>query len=423
MNGFDAESAVIGACLIVPDAYWQVADLIGPEDFSRDAYGEIWSAIGDTIRAGHAVDAVTFGERCQKHATLAIECADATPGATNIRAYAEIVQRNAVTRRVRASGARIAKLAGDDSLGEAQRILATCAPKVASSVKSAKEHLKTSVELMAQRVEATEVLTGVPTSLEWLDETLSGWQQGDLVIVAARPSVGKTALVVQAALHSAQQGHPTLFLSLEMSGNQLTDRMIASLARVDMQKIRQPKTLDEGEWTRIGRAGETISGMPLLIDDTSAITVDAIAARVRQADAMHRLGLVVIDYLTQIKPPRANTTNDGVQEITRTLKDLAKRVRVPVILLSQLNRDGDREPTLVSLRDSGAIEQDADVVILLHRADADDRGLIKCNVAKQRNGPVGHCFLRFNGAHQTFSVTQESPRAKAAVVSLARGAR
>ena len=163
--------------------------------------------------------------------------------------------------------------------------------------------------------------------------------------------------------------------------------------------------------------------MPLLIDDTSAITVDAIAARVRQADAMHRLGLVVIDYLTQIKPPKANSTNDAVQEITRTLKALAKDVRVPIILLSQLNRDGDKEPTLISLRDSGAIEQDADVVVLLHRPDANDRGLIKCNVAKQRNGPTGDCFLRFDGACQHFTVTQERPQTKAPVVALAREAR
>ena len=423
MNTFDAESAVIGACLLVPDAYWRVADLIGPEDFSRDGYAEVWQAMGDTIRAGHAVDAVTFGEHCPKHAMLAVECANATPGAANVRAYAEIVQRNAVTRRVRASGARIAKLGGDDTLGEAQRILAACAPKVASAIKYAKEYLTESVALMAARCAATEILTGVPTSLEWLDENLSGWQRGDLIIVAARPSVGKTALAVQAALHAAQAGHPTLFLSLEMAGHQLTDRMIAHIAHVDMQAIRQPKTIDEEQWPRIGRAGEAISAMPMLIDDTSAITVDAIAARVRQADAMHRLGLVVIDYLTQIKPPKSHSTNDAIQEITRSLKALAKDIRVPVILLSQLNRDGDKEPTLISLRDSGAIEQDADVVILLHRPDANDRGLIKCNVAKQRNGPTGECFLRFDGACQTFTMTQERPQTKAPVISLAREAR
>lgn len=407
MNTFDAESAVIGACLLAPDAYWQIADLIGADDFSRDAYAEIWQAITDTIHAGRPVDAVTFGEHCPKHAMLAVECANATPGAANIRAYAEIVQRNAVTRRVRVSGGRIAKLAGEDALGEAQRILATCAPRAASAIKHAKEYLTTSVDLMQQRIAATEVLTGVPTSIDWLDESLSGWQRGDLIIVAARPSVGKTALAVQAAIHAAKAGTPTLFVSLEMAGHQLTDRMIAHIARVDMQAIRQPKKVTEEQWPRIGRAGEVIAGMPLLIDDTSALTVDAICARVRQADAAKRLGLVVIDYLTQITPPRAQNTNDGVQLITRQLKALAKDVRVPVILLSQLNRGaGDREPTLISLRDSGAIEQDADVVIFLHRPDESRKYLITCTVAKQRNGPIGKCFLHFDGGTQTFTETE-----------------
>jgi len=423
MNRFDAEGAVLGGCLIAPDAYWQVADLISADDFSSPENGAIWTALADMARKGTVPDAVTFGENCPQYAMAAVELASATPGAHNIRAYAEIVQRNAVTRRVRASASRIAKLSGDDVLGEAQRIIGACAPRAASAVKHAKEYLTVSVELMAQRCAATEILTGVPTSLDWLDETTSGWQRGDLIIVAARPSVGKTALAVQAAIHAAQHGHPTLFLSLEMAGHQLTDRMIAHLARVDMQAIRQPKTVAEDEWPRIGRAGEEIAAMPLLIDDTSAIPVDGIAARIRQADAAHRLGLVVIDYLTQIKPPKANSTNDAVQEITRTLKATAKDVRVPILLLSQLNRDGDKEPTLTSLRDSGAIEQDADVVVLLHRPDANDRGLIKCNVAKQRNGPTGDCFLRFDGAHQQFAVTQERPQTKAPVVTLAREAR
>ena len=409
MNPFDAESAVVGGCLIVPDAFWQVADLLDAADFSQPALGETWQAIGELARSGSAPDFVTFGEHCPKHAALAAEVAGATPGASNIRAYAEIVQRNAVTRRVRVAGQRMAKLGGDDVLGEAQRILAACAPKMSSSVKPAKAHLAESIELMSKRCEATEILTGVPTSLDFLDETLSGWQRGDLIILAARPSVGKTALAVQASIHAAQAGHPVLFLSLEMSGNQLTDRMLAHLSGVDMQAIRQPKRITESEWLRIAKAGEIIGAAPLLIDDTSALTVDGVSACVRQADATQRLGLVVVDYLTQMTPPKAQNTNDGVQFITRGLKKLAKEVRVPVVLLSQLNRDGASAPTLLSLRDSGAIEQDADVVILLDRPDSERKMLIRCNVAKQRNGPIGDCFLHFDGAAQRFSATNERP--------------
>lgn len=409
MNPFDAESAVVGGCLVDPDAYWRIADLLEAADFSQHELGEMWVSIGDLCRVGAAPDAVTFGDRCPKYASLAVECANATPGSSNIRAHAEIVQRNAITRRVRAAGQRLTKLAGDDVLGEAQRILATCAPKMASAVKPAKAYLSESIDLMAKRCEATEILTGVSTSIEWLDENLSGWQRGDLIIVAARPSVGKTALAVQASVHAAQAGHPVLFLSLEMAGHQLTDRMLAHLSRVDMQAIRQPKQIDETQWPRISKAGEIISTIPLLIDDTSALTIDAIEARVRQANASQRLGLVVIDYLTQITPPKAQSTNDAVQYITRRTKALAKDLRVPVVLLSQLNRAGDHEPTLISLRDSGAIEQDADVVILLHRPDADRRGLIKCKVAKQRNGPTGECYLHLDGASQRFTITDERP--------------
>lgn len=409
MNAFDAEGAVLGACLLVPDAYWRVADLIGPEDFSRDTYAEIWQSLGEIVRAGHPIDPVTFGEHCPKYAVLAVEIADATPGAANVRSYAEIVQRNAITRRVRASGQRIAKLGGEDVLGEAQRILGACAPRMASAIKPAKDHLQASVAMMAERCEQTEILTGVPTSLDWLDEQLAGWQRDDLIILAARPSVGKTALAVQAALHAANAGHPVLFLSLEMAGHQLTNRMLASLSGVDLQSIRQPKRIDETQWPRISTAGERIAKAPLWIDDTSALSLDGVCARVRQANAMQRLALVVIDYLTMIIPPKAQNVNEGLQIVTRRLKQLAKELRVPIILLSQLNRDGDAKPTLTSLRDSGAIEQDADVVLLLHRPNAAQRELIELLIAKQRNGPTGECFLHFAGDTQRFTPTEERP--------------
>lgn len=415
MNAFDAESAVVGGCLLVSDAYWQIADLLTAGDFSRADYGAMFDSIGDLLRQGVALDSITFGEHCPKHAGAALECAAATPGAANIRAYAEIVQRNAVTRRVRASGDRIAKLSGPDVMGEAQRILAACAPRMASAIKPAKDFLSQSVARMAERCNQDGDLTGVPTSIAWLDAMLSGWQRGDLIILAARPSVGKTALAVQTTLHAALSGRPTLFLSLEMAGNQLTDRMLAHLARVDMQRIRQPKQIEEDQWTRVGEAGERIANAPLLIDDTSGITVDAICARVRQANAMNRLDLVIIDYLTQIVPPKAQSVTEGVQIITRTLKALAKEIQVPIILLSQLNRQGDSKPSLTALRDSGAIEQDADVVIFLHRPNDDQRHLIECLIGKQRNGPIGEGFLHFDGHTQTFSATEERP-----VVSIRR---
>lgn len=406
---FDAEANVIGACLMVPDAYWQCVDLLTGDDFTSEAHRELWKLIGTLAKAGVQADAVTVGDRNPALAAYAAECASATASAANVRAYAEIVQREAVTRRVHSAGTRISKLCGPDTLGEAQRIIATCVPGMATSIKPARDHLRTSIALMTERHAATEALTGLSTSIDELDEITSGWQPGDLILIGARPSVGKTALTLQVAAHAAQAGAPVLFLSLEMSGPQLTDRLLSHLAAVDSQFIRQPKRMPEADWARIGAASERVQQMPLLIDDTGALTIEGVCARVRQADATHRLGLVVIDYLTQMTPPKADRGDQAIQIITRALKALAKDLRIPIILLSQLNRAGDGEPTLVSLRESGAIEQDADVVILMHRPDAENKALVKCKVAKQRNGPTGDVWLHFDGAIQRFTPTDERP--------------
>lgn len=411
MTPFDAEANVLGGCLIVSQAYWQVADLLTENDFASEAHCALWRAIGEAAKDGTPIDVFTVGDRNPSVAQLAVQVANATPGAANIRAYAEVVRREATTRRIRAAGGRIAKLAGEDVLGEAQRIIASCAPSVAAAIRPARDFLKDSMTRMAERHAATEVLTGVPTSIDGLDEMLSGWQRGDLILVGARPSVGKTALAVQASIHAALAGHPVLFLSLEMAGSQLTDRMLAHLARVDGQCIRQPKTLEESDWPRITAAAERIAAMPLRIDETSALAVEAVCARVRQANSAQRLGLVVIDYLTQMTPPKANRGDEAIQIITRALKALAKELAVPVMLLSQLNRAGDSRPSLTSLRESGAIEQDADVVLLLHRPQAERPELVECIVAKQRNGPIGDCWLHFNRPLQSFQTTQERPAA------------
>jgi replicative DNA helicase len=178
-----------------------------------------------------------------------------------------------------------------------------------------------------------------------------------------------------------------------MTGSQLADRALSNLGRVSSVSIRAPKRLDDAEWMRVNSAGAKLNDLPLLIDESSSLTVDALCARVRQCDASKRLGLVVIDYLTQITPPRAESITEGIQTITRQLKALAKEIQVPIMLLSQLNRDGENRPTLSSLRSSGAIEQDADVVALLHRPNSSEREKIEFILAKQRNGPCGELYF------------------------------
>lgn len=405
----DAEYALIGGVVITPEAYWRVADLIQAEDFSRADLAAIWRTLEEMIKRREPVDVVTFAERNPELAEVFSQLHRNTASAANIRAYAEFVSKAAVIRRVRQSGQRIASLGGDDALEEAQRILASCSPRMASAIKPAREFLRESLSGLNARFVQQETLTGISTSIPELDELLSGWQRGDLIIIAARPSVGKTALALQAALEASLAQNPVLFLSLEMAGAQLTDRALAYLSGVDSQNLRQPKRMAEEDWPKITRATETIHSLPLLIDETSALRVEEVCARVRQANSQNRLGLGVIDYLTQMTPPKAEKLTDGIQIITRALKALAKELKLALVLLSQLNRGGDHEPTLTSLRESGAIEQDADVVILLHCPDPSRPEFICAHVAKQRNGPRGKVYLHFDGATGRFESTTERP--------------
>lgn len=412
MNRMDAESAVLGGIMLDSQAYWRVADILTAEDFAEAEHRQLWDTVAQLHRDGLPADPVTVGERYPALCDLAMRVAINTASTANIRAYAEMVQSSAVNRRVNVAGQQIARLKGTDALAEAQALIAGCVPRDAAAVKPIREYLRETVAVMAQRCEATEVLTGVETSLPWLDEMTGGWQRGDMIILAARPSVGKTALALQCAIHAALTGKRVLFFSLEQSGAQIAERTMAHVSGVSLQSILQPKRIEEHEWPKITAAGSKIDAMPLLIDESGALTVDAICARARQANAAQRLGLIVIDYLTQITPPKANTTADAVQGITRQIKALAKALGVPIILLSQLNRDGESRPKLTHLRDSGAIEQDADVVLFLHRQNEEQRDLIELTIAKQRNGECDSRYLRAHMAQMRFIETEDKPVAK-----------
>lgn len=394
MSRIDAESSVIGACLVDQQGYWKVADLLSADDFSTDIYRALWIAIAELRKAGKDADFVTVGEKNPELASDALRLANHAAGSAQVRGYAEWVLQAATERRVRLAGHRIAKLAGDDVLGEAQRILGTCAPRSSGAVRPVREYLRESVARMQERYDATEIYTGVPSGIPQLDEMTAGFQRGDLIVIAARPSVGKTALALQCALHAAGLKHPVLFMSLEMTGSQIADRAIAHLGRLDSVCIREPKRLDEAQWTKVSGAGATLAAMPFFIDDSSRPAIEALCARVRQCNAANRLGLVAIDYLGLMKLPKADKKTDAIGEITGQLKALAKELQVPILLLCQLNRGAAGiRPTLDSLRDSGDIEQDADIVIFLHRPNDADRSHIELIVSKQRNGPTGEFFL------------------------------
>lgn len=419
----DAEANVLGGIVLAgSQAYWRVSDLLDEDYFLLPLHRSMWLAMKELARAGTPIDIATIADRNPDLEADATGMANATPSAANIRAYAEIVAREAIARRVRNAGSQIAKLGSEDALGEAQRLLGGCMPKAASSIKTAREHLSATVKVLKERCDAEEMLTGVPTSLEPLDELTSGWQRGDLILIGARPSVGKTMLALQAAIHAAEHGHNVLFLSLEMSGEQLCERMLAHIGRVDFQHIRQPKRMDDVEWLRVTNAGNKIETLPLLIDDSCGLTLEAVGAKARQANATKRLGMIVVDYFTKMKPPKADRSDTAWSVVSGGLKDIAKELKIPVVVPCQLNREGTHKPTLKDLRETGSLEQDADVVVFLHRPDESRRDLIECFLGKQRNGPVGDpLWLRMNGPMQRFEITQERPPAKPSI-RLARDA-
>lgn len=407
---FDAEAAVVACILQDSSAYWRVADLVAPEDFRSNELRAIWTTVAEQLRMGGAADAVTIGEVDPGLAHAAVQVVSTTAASLrNVRSYAELVAKRALERKVKQAGQRIAALSGEDTLGEAQRILGACVPRGRSSIGTLSQLVRKSLAGIVERGQSDDPMTGVPSGIAPLDELTGGWQRNDLIIVAARPSVGKTAFALQAALNAAKAGHPVLFVSLEMGAVQLADRAIAHLAGVNALHIRDPRNMEEEEWPKVTSVHKLVDGLPFRIDDSANATVDAIAARARQVDAEERLGMVVIDYLTYVQPPKAENTTEAIQVITRQLKALAKELSIPVLLLSQLNRDGDDEPELRHLRGSGAIEQDADAVVMLHRPQKDNRDLVKLKLAKQRNGPLGEVYLRADMARQRFTPTEYAP--------------
>ncbi len=417
MSASLSEAVVIGACMDDAKAYWQIADILTPDDFHHRGYAAVFAEIRDRALSGRQVDMfVIADERPDLREILAGEPMSHAWRHGNLKAYAEVVQKAAVTRRIRKAGSLIAHLDGDDVMGEAQRLIGACSARVDGGMRHISDFGRMSFHALEERMKATGDLTGVPTGLPELDDLTGGLQPCDLIIVAATPSVGKTAFALQvtrtAAAHAKKEAtgkHVGIF-SLEMSGTQLNDRMVSSAGQFDGKLLRTPKRMDESDWARWTEGTTIITGLPILIDDHSGITIDVLCARVRQCHAATPFSIIVIDYLQLITPPKAATHALAIGEITRTLKNLAKELGIPIMLLSQLNREAAGvRPLMKHLRDSGSIESDADVVIFLWRPDDAVRDYIEMLLAKQRNGDVADLALEFNGRHQTFHMAKATP--------------
>jgi len=429
-HSIEAEQSVLGGLMLVGEAWDQVADRLVEEDFYRREHRLIFRAIGQLAGAGQPCDAVTLGEWFERHGETAniggvaylAELANNTPSAANIAAYADIVRDKSVLRKLIEAGTQIA---GDGFNPEGRgtpEILETAEQRVfriaeagargRKQVVPVRQSVKEAVELLAQRYANRGQLNGLTTGFKDLDDLTSGMQRQDLVIVAGRPSMGKTAFALNIAEAVAMRAkQPVLVFSMEMSASQLAFRLISSMGRISQKDLRSGELAEE-EWPRVSQAASLLSESKIFIDDTPALSPGELRSRARRMMREHGLGLVVIDYLQLMQVP-GNKENRAteISEISRNLKAMAKELDVPVIALSQLNRAleqrNDKRPVMSDLRESGAIEQDADLILFIYRdevynKESNHKGIAEIIIGKQRNGPIDTIKLTFLGQYTKF---------------------
>ena len=421
-HNLEAERSVLGAILVHNDAFNTAAQVIDGRDFYRDAHRRIFDRMVALSERGEAIDFITLKEELSRGGDLeevggpayVASLVDGVPRATNVEYYARIVKEKATLRNLIYAANKIltnayeADQESDLILDEAESsIFAVADDRLKAGFVPMRELVNESFPKIEQLFEHKRLVTGVPTGFVDLDEMTRGLQPGDLVIVAARPSMGKTSLVLNIAQHVAVQGEHTVgFFSLEMSKESLFIRLLTSEAQIDSHRLMSGHIADR-DYSRISHALERLSSMRLFIDDTANIGVLEMRAKSRRLQAEHGLSLIVVDYI-QLMSARGRYENRTLElaSISRSLKGLAKELNVPIVVLSQLSRApesrSDHRPQLSDLRESGALEQDADVVVLIYRDDAynrdpnnPDAGTAELILAKQRNGPTGIVRLAF----------------------------
>jgi replicative DNA helicase len=427
-HNLQAEESLLGALLLSRDVVGTVAEMgLLTDHFYKPAHQHVYAAIRGLMSTGQPVDVVTVADELRRAGllddvggvTLLMELQNATPAISNATRYAKIVQDTAVLRRMIGVAGEIAELAysePDDvtkAIDEAEsRMFEVAEDRVTDSTVPLADLLPIAFDKLQETFERGDTITGTATGLNDLDEILSGLQPSTLNIVGARPAMGKTSFALGIATSIAMTAKkPALFFSLEMGHAELTQRILSSEARVDSQKLRTGR-LVESDWTKIGRAINRLD-VPLMLDDNPRVTVMEIRAKARRMKARYGgLALIVIDYL-QLMSGGASAENRQleVSEISRGLKILARELEVPIIALSQLSRNlesrADKRPMLADLRESGSLEQDADVVMFLYRdevynRESPDKGSAEVIIAKHRSGPTGVVRLVFNGAYTRF---------------------
>src|SRR5215470_13269851 len=440
-QSLEAEESVLGGIMLDNAALDRVVDLVRPDDFYRGSHRKLFRAMLDLAERSEPVDFITLSEALRTRGELAdigghsflAELAERVPTAANVVHYAKIVRERSILRGLIEAATEIATRGYqaadnvDELLDRAEQLIFGIQErKVRQSFSRISDVLVGSIKTIERLYEQKQAVTGVPTGFSDLDRLTAGLQPSDLIIVAGRPSMGKTAFCLNIAEHAALRGGiGVAIFSLEMAKEQLAMRMLCSEARVDLARVRTGH-LSDREFPKLAMAAGRLADTPIYIDDTPALSVLELRAKARRLkrDPGSKLGLVVVDYIQLMRSAEGRDNREQeISEISRSLKALAKELNVPVVALSQLNRQVENRnppiPRLADLRESGAIEQDADVIMFLYREeyyqeDSDKKGVADIIVAKQRNGPIGNIELTFLKEYTRFENREVAPEDPAA---------
>ncbi|MEW6076781.1 MAG: replicative DNA helicase [Thermodesulfobacteriota bacterium] len=428
-QNLEAEESILSSILIDPDtaALFDTLEVLSPEDFYKTAHQKIFAAIQELVVKNEPVDLITVKNHLQESGALEdiggggylANLVASAPYAINIRHYAAIIKNKSILRRLIEHSSEIVRKCFENPseieavIDFAERsVFEVAEKKTAKAYFQLNQIIQSNISTIAAN--QGKWITGVASGFERLDNLTSGFQNSDLIIIAARPSMGKTAFALNITRNAAAfSGLPVAFFSLEMSKEQLSMRLLTSEARVNAFRLRSGH-IGKDDWIRITDAASVLDTVPIYIDDSAGLTVMEIRAKARRMKKEKKIGLIVIDYLQLMRPTETGERRDlEVSEMSRSLKSLAKELDIPIIVLSQLNRapeqNHDKRPLLSHLRESGSLEQDADVVLFIYRdevynknEDNPNRGIAEIIIGKQRNGPIGKVFLQFEPSYTRF---------------------
>jgi replicative DNA helicase len=427
-QSIDAEKAILGSIMLRPGAIHEINDIVNGDSFYAGKHSQVYKIMQELSGRGEPIDILSMSHKLEEKGLLdqiggssyLSELTNSVPASTNIKYYADIVNKKHILRKIIEAGDHISELGFRDEVEDVFEILDQAEKRMMGINNNAGGHAFTSLkqslpeawDRLAKLHENKGELRGVPTGFHDLDQYLSGLQKSDLVILAARPSVGKTTLALDIARQAAlNNGTPTIIFSLEMSTQQLVDRLLAAQSKVNAWNLRTGNLSSENEFAKIRDSLDSLSKAPIFVDDLAGNSIIRMRSVCRRIRAEHGLGLIIVDYL-QLMSTSKNYDNmvNQVTEISRSLKALAKEFDVPVVALSQLSRAVESRggrPRLSDLRDSGSIEQDADIVMFMHREDkgkdeSEKTNIVEILIEKHRNGPVGKIDLYFDEKSTTF---------------------